>query len=583
MQTDMALQPMAIAAGPLVGTGFPMGTRTAVSARNQINGGFSFSNVGGDFGTRLKMAGYDAVLIEGASCSPVYLLITSTKIEFLPADEVWGMKTCEFLDFLHQRYENQPFSYIGIGPAGENQVAISCLMVDQGHAAGWGGSGAIFGAKQLKAIVVIGDQPVPVFDEQGFLEKINQMNWRIGASEAMSGLIRGGTHGMAGAGGFTGLVPNAVKNLTDEYLPPEQTASIKEEALKPWQSTRSGCFDCKINCLHKYDKPTKQYGLIKTEGLHANSVRGLASNWGISDPESLLAAHSMCNDYGLDVDGISAVIAFAMECFEHGVLSQDQIGGYPLGWGNGPSAVKLVEEIGKAEGFGKILGKGVYEAARIIGRGSEQYAVTTKKIGINEQGIRSHRAWALGIITSTRGSGHLGGSPQVENRQISAEVGERIFKNPKAGVPEAYSGKGKMVAWTEGMKCMIDSLGLCYFVYGWYDISIGNPYDLAEMLYLATGVYVSSDEIHRRGIRCHHMERYLSYRLGDYSRKDDRIPDRFYDTPVSGGKYQGAHLDREEVDKMLDEYYQTLGWDIETGLPGEELLKTFGLEYLLEL
>ncbi|HEX2981411.1 MAG TPA: aldehyde ferredoxin oxidoreductase C-terminal domain-containing protein, partial [Anaerolineaceae bacterium] len=265
------------------------------------------------------------------------------------------------------------------------------------------------------------------------------------------------------------------------------------------------------------------------------------------------------------------------------ILSADQLHGLKLAWGNGEAAVALVEEMIDQRGLGAILGKGVYEAAKIIGNGSEQYAMTTKKTGINEQGIRSHRAWALGILTSTRGSGHLGGSPQVENRQISAELGNRVFKNPMAGVPDAYDGKGKLVAWSSGVKVLIDSLGLCYFAYSWYDVSIGNPYDLVEMLYLATGVRMSVDELMQRGLRCHHLERYLSYVFGGYTRKDDMVPDRFFDTPVSDGRYKGARLDHEKVDAMLDEYYETLGWDVESGLPTAEFLTEQGLGYLLEI
>jgi aldehyde:ferredoxin oxidoreductase len=203
--------------------------------------------------------------------------------------------------------------------------------------------------------------------------------------------------------------------------------------------------------------------------------------------------------------------------------------------------------------------------------------MTVKRVGINEQGLRSHRAWALGAMTSTRGGGHLGGSPQTENRRISPEVGQRIFKNPHAGDPGAYRGKGEIVAWTEGLKCIVDSLGLCYFVYGWYDLSLGNPQELAELLHLATGSQMTGDELHRWGLQCHTLERYFSYLHGGYTRQDDRLPERFFESAVSDGPYQGAHLDHDQVDRMLDEYYAYLGWDKQTGLPSEKTLKGLGL------
>ncbi len=579
---EPARQPIVIAAGPLVGVGLPMGVRTAVAARNQISGGYCYSNVGGDFGTRMKMAGYDAVAVAGASASPVCLLLGDDEPRLVPADDLWGLKIPQVQEALAATHGADPLSFIGIGPAGEREVTISCLMVDRAHAAGWGGSGAIFGAKKLKAIVALGERSVPVFDKAGLRTKTSQLGWRIGASEAMAGLVRGGTHGMAGAGGYSGLVPTGVRNLQDEYLTHEASAPIREEAFRQWEGERDGCVGCSIRCLHRYHMGSERYGTIESEGMHANSVRGLASNWGVDDAQDLLMAHTLCNQYGLDVDGVSAAVAFALECADNGLLEREQPDGVRLEWGNGPSLVKLVRQIGERADLGQLLGHGAWEAARQIGGDSQSLAVTTKHVGINEQGLRSHRAWALGVMTSTRGGGHLGGSPQTENRRISAEQGQRLLDNRHAGDPGSYQGKGELAAWTEGLKCAVDSLGLCYFVYGWYDLSLGNPDELAEMLQLATGIRLSGKELHRFGLRCHTLERYLSYRLGGHTRTDDTLPDRFFDTPVSGGAYGGAQLDRQRVEKALDEYYSYLGWDVETGLPSPEALRGLELAFLLK-
>jgi aldehyde:ferredoxin oxidoreductase len=566
-----------LAAGPLVATGLPLGTRTAVAARNRLSGGISYSNVGGDFGTRLKMSGYDALVIYGVSQAPVYLLLQDGKARLLDAGPLTGLKISGLRQALYAAHSSKSLSFLAIGPAGEKGAAISCLIADQAHAAGWGGSGAIFGAKKLKAVVAIGDRPLSIFDAPGMRKKIRQLNWRISTSEAAAGLVRGGTHGMAGAGGFSGLVPTGVRNLQDEYLSPAQAASIKEEAFKRWEAGRVGCLGCVVQCLHVYRMESAKYGTLATEGMHANSVRGLASNWGVDDPEDLLMAHTMCNEYGLDVDGVSAAVALALECAEQGILPAEQPGGVRLKWGDGPSAVELVRQIGEGTGLGGLLAKGVFQAAQEIGQGSEELAMTVKQVGINEQGLRSHRAWALGVMTSTRGGGHLGGSPQTENRRISPQVGDRIFNNPESGDPGAYRGKGRLVAWTEGLKCVVDSLGLCYFVYGWYDLSLGNPDELAELLYLATGLNVSGDELHRRGLACHTLERHFSYLHAGHSRQQDKLPERFFRSTVTDGPYQGAHLDHEQVEAMLDEYYAYLGWDIATGLPTPETLKGLGI------
>ena len=574
-------QPLVVSVGPLVGTGIPLGVRTSVAARSQISGGVFYSNVGGDFGTRMKMAGYDAVVVEGKSESPVYLFLKGATAELISAEYLWGLRISDLQQSLYEKYTDNDLSFIGIGPAGERGATISCLMVDQAQAAGWGGSGAILGAKGLKAIVAMGDRQLPVFDSEGLAQKSQQLIWRMNNSEALMTLTRLGTHGMVAAGGHNKKVPTSVNNLKDEFLPSDENLPLREETYRPWEVARSGCIGCGIRCLHKYDVPSERHGNIKAEGMHANSVRGLGTNLGVQNTEDVLMLHYLCNEYGLDVDAVSAVIAFALECADHGVLERSQPGEVHLQWGD-RSLVELVRQIGERIGLGELLSEGVHEAAQKLGSGSESFAMTIKKVGVNEGSMRSHKAWALGIITSTRGAGHLGGSPQTENRRISAEAGQRILGNPSAGVPDSYEGKGKLVAWTDCLKAVIDSLGLCYFAYGWYDLSFGNLDELAELFYVATGIKISGKDLLERGLQTHTVERYLGYRLAGFSRKDDQPPVRLYDVPVSAGEYQDAHLDREMVERELEAYYAYLGWDVETGLPTEGRLIDLGLGSLLE-
>ena len=577
---EPAEQPVVVATGPLVATGVPLGVRTALTMRNQLSGGMCYSNVGGDFGTRLKMAGFDAVVIEGHSPTPVHLVVRESGAELFPAEELWGLLLSDFRDAIFRKHGRDDLSYICIGPAGERRAAVSCLMVDHAHTTGWGGCGLIFGAKKLKGIVAIGDHPVSVFDADGLDRKCRQLVWRVNTSDVGATLVRGGTHASAGAGGFNGLVPTGVKNLQDEYLSPEENAPIREEAFRQWETGRAGCMDCIIRCLHRYRIPSETHGEICAEGMHANSVRGLGNNLLVNTPDDLLMMHKLCNEYGMNVDEVSAAAGFALECADAGILPREHPGSVRLEWGNGPSMVRLVRQIGEGTGLGLLLSLGVHEASRQIGPESRRHAVTIKNVGINEQGLRSHRAWALGIMVSTRGGGHLGGSAQTENRRVTSELGQRLFENPEAGIPGSYHGKGKLVAWSEKTKAVVDSLGLCYFIYGWYDLSFGNPAELAELLHLATGKAMTGDELHHLGLRIHTLERYLSYRLAGHTRNDDVLPDRFYDVPVGSGPYAGAHLDRDLVNRELDAYYAALGWDVARGLPGPAFLREMELGYL---
>ena len=575
-------QPIVISSGPLVGSDIPMAVRTAVTARSQISKGFCYSNVGGNFGLYMREAGFDAVVVRGQSTEPVYLLLEKGRGEIVPAGDLWGKRITPFHETLQEKFGANKFSYIGIGPAGEKQAPIACLIVDKAHAAGWGGSGAIFGAKNLKALVALGGSPLEFFDPDGLQKKIADLRHRIITAPAMKNLMDGGTHLSAGAGGYNGKYSTSVRNAQDEFLTPEESAPIREENYKKWEKGRDGCLTCPIACLHDYEMDTDEYGKLTGLGMHANSVRGLSSNLGLDDPQALFAIHLVCNENSMDVDGVSAAMAFALECAERGILEKEQPGGVTLEWGNGPSLVKLACQLAEREGLGDLLCQGAYEAAQQIGKGSQQYAMTVKKVGINEAGLRSHRSWMLGYVTATRGAGHLGGSSQVENGRMPPEMLQELFGVSTLADVQSYEGKGKVVAWTEGLKAAVDSLGLCYFTYGWYDLNLVTLDEMAELYYLATGIEMSGEDLQKVGFRIHDLERYLSYKLGGYTRKDDTLPDRFFDGPVSKGPNKGARVDRDKLAAALDEYYTTLGWDVETGLPREATLQEEGLGHLLK-
>ncbi len=251
--------PVAVSSGSLVASGIPLATRASVTSRNLISGGISYSNVGGDIGLRMKTAGYDAVVLRGASPRPVYLLLGMGSPQLLPADDLWGLEISQLHARLEQLYPESERAFIAIGPAGENQARIACLMVGRAHAAGWGGSGALFGAKQLKVVVAVKQKNVQFAFPEELRRKAGLLHEKLAASAAMQGLKQAGTHGMAAAGGFSGKVPTAVKNIRSEYQPPEETLLIREEALKDWEVSRTGCYGCVIQCLHVYRPPFDDY------------------------------------------------------------------------------------------------------------------------------------------------------------------------------------------------------------------------------------------------------------------------------------------------------------------------------------
>lgn len=386
---------------------------------------------------------------------------------------------------------------------------------------------------------------------------------------------------MAGVGGWSGLVPTSVRNLQEEYWDPEKAKKLSEVAYKKYEKRRTGCLNCPLACLHWYEME-RAGELLACEGMHANSVRGFGSNWDVDDPYAVLKAHALCNQLGLDVDGVSASIAWAIECYEKGIINKNETMGLELQWGHARDLLRLIEAIAYCRGFGSILGHGVNEAARIVGRGSEKFAMQVKGVGINEQGVRSHKAWSLGIAVSSRGGGHLSGSPQTENRQLPAWVGKWLFDNEEAGNPISYTGKGRLVYWYEIYKALVDSLGICYFNAGWYEVALTDVDNFALLYSYLTGIDLTKNKMWDIGRRIVNMEKAFNTVHAGFTREHDILPDRVMKEPLSCGPYQGQYMDSGKFQVMLDEYYSCHGWDVQTGLQKADNLKKLGAQETLD-
>lgn len=562
---------MVFATGCFTGTSLPGSSRIELVTKNLLNNGISYSSGGGNFGPELKRAGLDAVIIEGKSSFPVYLFINNGKVELKDASGLWGKTTWDTEDAIRKELKDDSVKVACIGPAGENLVKISCIVIDKAHVLAWGGSGAIMGSKNLKAIAVKGIRNIKIFDPQRYNNETSRYKWILLSSSASSALREGGTHGMAGVGGWSGKVPTSVRNLQEEYWEPEKSRRISEETFRQYEKRRTHCFNCPLYCLHWYEmEHNGEY--LACEGMHANSVRGFGSNWDVDDPFAVLKAHALCNKLGLDVDGVSSTVAWAIECFERGIINTDDTSGLMLKWGNAGDLLKLIENIAYKKGFGEILAEGVYRASGIVGKNSHEYAMHVKGVGINEQGVRSHKAWSFGIAVSTRGSGHLSGSPQTENRQIPRHVGKWLFGCEEAGVPTSYKNKAKLVAWYEIYKALVDSAGICYFNAGWYDVALADIENLVVLYNALTGASITKKELWNIGRRIVNIEKAFNTVHAGFTREHDILPRRIMEEPLTSGPFKGQYMERDKFQLMLDEYYGEHGWDPKTGLQKAETL-----------
>ena len=572
---------LVFAAGSLTGTSFPGSSRIALATKNVLSGGISTSSGGGNLGPKFRQAGFDALVISGRASSPCWILLKDGQVEIRDGSELWGLSVSETADAVRTVTGDSGAETASIGIAGERLAAVSCVMIDRAHALAWGGSGAVMGYKNLKAVAASGREIPKAADGDAFLAESRRYSWVLRASSASAALRAGGTHGMAGVGGWSGKVPTSVRNLQEEFWDGEKSARISEAAFHPMEKKRTACWNCPLSCLHLYE--TERDGKrIEVEGMHANSVRGLGSNLDLDDPAALLEAHRLCNESGLDVDGVAAALGWAIECFERGLLGPADTDGLELRWGNGEAILALIGMIAERKGFGRLLGEGVLEAAKTVGRGSEQFAMHVKGVGLNEQGVRSHKAWGFGMAVSARGGGHLNGSPQTENRQISSWTGQWLFGNENAGVPGSYGGKGRLVAWYEIYKAIVDSVGMCYFTSGWYDPALADIEPLSRALEAFGCGGLTPEEIWRRGRRIVEAEKAFNTVHAGFGRKDDMLPARVMEEPLTFGPYAGAVMDRPSFEKMLDEFYRERGWDPETGLQTTEGLMNIGAPDIAE-
>lgn len=565
-------------AGPLVGTLAPTAARLSIDTKNPQTGGIATTNVGGHFGPELKYCGFDSVIVEGQSETPVVLVISDGEAELRPADSLTGLTTWDTETALRAELGDNRWRMATIGPAGENLVHGACIIVDRGRAAGRSGGGTVMGAKRLKAIAVRGTGAVLLHAPEAFLERVDLCWRKYRDVPAGHTLRKGGTHLAYGAGGPSGYANQPVRNYRDEYWPPEKSAEIAYSVVRErYEVRRLSCFNCPLYCSHFYRIEEGPYAGTACEGMQANQVKGFGSNLEIRDPAALIKLVGTCNEHGLDSDAAAATLGWAFELYERGIIDRSDTGGLELTWGNHGAAVALVEDTVYRRGFGEILAHGLRRAAELVGQGSDRYAMQVKGAELNEGGMRFNRAWALGIMTSTRGGGHLDGASTMGFNQISPEQGQSRFGVPTAGDPLLYEENVALVLWFEDFKAAVDALGMCYFGSTWTDPELLGPEDYASLFSSATGQSTSPEELGHIGRRIHNVEKAFNTLHAGFTRSDDQPPRRLLEDPALSGPYKGERLDPARWEAMLDEYYRQQGWDTATGWQTRAGLDALGL------
>jgi aldehyde:ferredoxin oxidoreductase len=562
-----------ISPGRLVGTECPQANRTNLSSKSPVTGGIGYSNVGGSFGYRLKRAGFDAIVVHGRSEKPVYLWVLNDSIEVRDATHLWGLTTSEVFEQLRE-LENE-VSVLSIGPAGENLVFASAVVVDEGNAAGGCGIASVLGSKKLKAVAVYGDKEVPVANPEklhGLREEI------INRIEKSNHAKIHKTHGSVGRvlPRFQKLSMLPVRNYEDDTWD-ERKLNRLLEGVSKLRVGMKGCPQCFMQCMNVLEIREGKYAGTRCVGLQANAGYGFGPRFDVDDPLVVVKANALCNELGLDIDNAATIISWIFELYNKGLINRDEVDGLDLRWGNGEALLEMLKKLAYRDGVGEILARGFKQAASIIGRGSEYYAMQVKNQGIIDS-VRTAIAWGFGHLTSVRGARHLDGSPTTEARDYTPTQSFELFKVPTASIQTVYEGKAELVFWFENFKSITDALGICYFATYWGNaLELLGPEDYAALYHAVVGEEVSPTELLLVGRKIREYEKAFNTIHANFTRIDDMPPPRVFVEGVKSGPLKGIKIDWKKYDEMLSEYYRLHGWDEDTGLQKRETLSKLGL------
>ncbi|MCK4816801.1 aldehyde ferredoxin oxidoreductase C-terminal domain-containing protein, partial [bacterium] len=354
-----------------------------------------------------------------------------------------------------------------------------------------------------------------------------------------------------------------------------------------FNTRKVSCFCCPAQGSRFYIVNEGPYAGLTCEGMELNTMRAFGPNLDIDYPPALIKGQALCSQLGIDVDSAAAVLGWAFESYQRGVITNDDTNGLNLTWGNYKAALRLLEDIAFRRGLGDLLAQGVKKASETVGRGSEQWALHIKGADQNEWRMRYDKAWALAIVVALRGGGHSEGAPVLSicAPQLTPERAMSLWGVSDVGFPQDYKNKAHVVYWIRKLKAVVDALGMCFITSPWYDLTDTNLLQLEDytaLLNAGTGMSLTREELMKYGQRIYNIEKAFNTLHTSLSRKDDMPPPRFMNEPIKSGEFAGNILHREGLEQMLDQYYQLEGWKQKNGLQTEHILSELGLQDVAE-
>jgi aldehyde:ferredoxin oxidoreductase len=555
--------PLMILTGPLTGSGFPGSSRFTVCARSPLTGIWGEASCGGNFGPELKNAGYDGILVEGASSTPVYLLVEDGRVELRDASALWGRDTYQATDELKAAL-GPAFKVLCIGPAGENGVPYASIANDKAHYAARTGMGAVMGAKRLKAVAVRGGGQAALADPQEFRRARGAALKGIRESMLAESLRSMGTDSNMDLGLMTGDVP--IRNWTSG-----ESSGLAERLGGPILRERfllrpHSCTHCPIGCKRVVAVGDGPYRTGEGPGPEYETCCTFGTLIGNGDLAAAIAANELCNRLGMDTISCGATVAMAIECFETGLLAPADTGGLELRWGGIDAVLALLPRIARREGFGGLVAGGVARLAERLGPRAAELALHVKGLELPMHDPRAFHGMGLAYVYSSRGACHN------QHSVLPVEQGMAVFAG--LGLQEDYPaqesrGKAPMVVVSENYGLLCNCLCHCHFVN-----YVTSPADLLAALNAAAGWRLDLEGLLACGARIWHLKRGLINLMGVRDR-DDTLPPRVL-TPLADGAAAGSVPD---IEAMKEEYRALRGLDPQ-GIPTPQALRSLQLDEL---
>jgi aldehyde:ferredoxin oxidoreductase len=549
-----------VAPGVLSGSFAPCGSKLGFGCVSPLTNGHADSNMGGHLGPEIKYAGYDMIIFERISPKPVYLFVDDDTVELRPAEQYWGMGSLE-LEARMKKDLGEDFQIATIGPAGENGVGFACITHDFGRQAGRCGVGAVMGSKRVKAIAVRGTKSLPVHDLPGLTKHTYDIIQRTKPHPNMEPWQKYGTALFVSWANEHGCFPS--RNFQTTYHEGWEGISgerLAEEVLV----THKACFGCWMNC-GKYSRariPGKPDTYL--EGPEYETIALCGGSCGMTDIHHVAYANYLCDNLGLDTMSGGNVTGFAMECYERGIITKDDLEGHELRWGNIDDFEHFVGMISARRGIGEVFAHGTRAAAQSLGRGTIEFAEQAKGMEFSGYDTRWYSAQLLSYCTADIGAHH--------NRSWAITADIELGQDTPVG-------KAPVVIYLQHIRPLFDTWCCCRLFWGELDVSPEEHVDAVRYL---TGWDVTLEECMLTSERIWNLTRahYLE-RNGGPGRKHDVAPARQLEERIPTGPAEGKKVGVENFEYMLNDYYANRGWDAE-GNPTREVLETLGLPHVAD-